>query len=1143
MSSMHDTHESRAKSSGSLAAGEQAASDDMNRRILELIEDAYAEISAVDGTILVASSSIAALAGYTREELVGKPMAQFYAVPEERPSLLKAIFERGALHDYEISIRHKSGRLVPCALSARLIRGADGRPERIVGTTRDISERKRMENQLRKLSQAVEHASASIVVTRADGTIEYVNAGFERATGYNRAEVIGQNPRILKSGCHPPSFYQELWATLAAGREWSGKMQNRRKDGSLFWEQASISSITNEQGRITHFVAVKEDITASVQAEEETQRRLERARRHRAALQEIASERSIALGDVERALPAIVRIAAEALQVVRASVWLLNADASAMECRGCSDATATATGAADILAVADCEKLPDLLDRERVIDAGDVRSDPRLPPAVAARLTRLGVTSLLIAPIRSGDRFVGAISIVHTGPPRCWAPSEALFAVQMGDQVAQLLANADRARAQALIREQHVLFETVLNAMPVLVALKDRQGVYQAINEAYRKFLGRGAEEVVGKTDWDLFPPEVARRKQEEDRQVLGSGQPLQHDELVKGADGERWLTLAKVPARNAHGEVVGVVCAFVDISARKHAEESLLAANKALETSNRMAESATRAKSEFLANMSHEIRTPMTAILGFSEFLLGEPGLERAPQHRVEALRTIQRNGRHLLEIINDILDLSKVEAGKLQIERGTCDPALVVHDVVQLMQVRADSKGLALSAEYLGLIPATICTDPMRLRQILINLLGNAIKFTATGGVRLLVRTVLAASQPPALQFDVVDSGIGMTAEQRAILFQPFTQAESSTSRRFGGTGLGLAISKRLAEMLGGDIAVSSVPGKGSTFTLAVAAGPLDGVRMLDRSGPAALPQSDHRALPKATHTALNCRILLADDGPDNRRLLSLFLKRAGAEVTTAADGREAVEAALAARAAGHPFDVILMDMRMPLMDGYEASRRLRSAGYEGPIVALTAGSADGDEDACRQAGCDGYMMKPIDRDALIAAVACRLAAGAGTAAESAVPPAATAQPTLPPVNCGGLRVLLAEDTPDVQALLVTLLTSRGANVAVAGDGRQALDQALAAQRAGQAFDVILMDMHMPVMDGYEATRRLRECGYRGRIVAVTAHAMSGNRAECLQTGCDDYLSKPIDPEQLAALLERSAAVAPTAATDESP
>jgi len=414
-----------------------------------------------------------------------------------------------------------------------------------------------------------------------------------------------------------------------------------------------------------------------------------------------------------------------------------------------------------------------------------------------------------------------------------------------------------------------------------------------------------------------------------------------------------------------------------------KRAAMELESAMEQLEAAKQDAEAASRSKSEFLANMSHEIRTPMTAILGYSETLLEDGDITVAPRGRVEAIHTIRRNGNHLLQIINDILDISKIEAGKLKVEHIQCSPVRLVADVKSLMQVRADAKNLHLCLEYSGVIPETIESDPTRLKQILVNLTGNAIKFTETGGVRLVTRFVntdpIGGMGPakPMLQFDVIDTGIGMTEEQTGRLFQAFAQADTSTTRKFGGTGLGLMISKRLSEMLGGTITVESKPGMGSTFRVTVVTGSMDGVKMLDDHATATCVRPETAAETKQEADKLYCRILLAEDGPDNQRLIAFVLKKAGADVTVVEDGKLAAHVALAALEESVPFDVILMDMQMPVMDGYEATRLLRQKGYTRPIIALTAHAMAGDRQECIDAGCDDYASKPIDRKGLIATI----------------------------------------------------------------------------------------------------------------------------------------------------------------------
>jgi signal transduction histidine kinase/CheY-like chemotaxis protein/HPt (histidine-containing phosphotransfer) domain-containing protein len=433
-------------------------------------------------------------------------------------------------------------------------------------------------------------------------------------------------------------------------------------------------------------------------------------------------------------------------------------------------------------------------------------------------------------------------------------------------------------------------------------------------------------------------------------------------------------------------------------------------------------AEAATIAKSRFLAHMSHEIRTPLTALLGFTDLLI-EGELDEATRRDYNLV--VRRNGEHLLSLINNILDLSKIEAGELLIERMDFSLPQIIADVVSLMRVRATNKALDFDVRLLSPIPARVETDPTRLRQILLNLLSNAIKFTHQGSVQLTVRYL--ARPVPMLLFDVVDTGIGMNAEQLERLFQPFQQADASMSRRFGGSGLGLAICKLLAEALGGDIVAQGSPGEGSTFTLSLVVGVRDGVptvrSLAERNEPTESEQEVGR---------LSGRVLLAEDGPDNQMLISTVLRARGLSVTVAENGRVAMETALAAAAHHRPFDVILMDMQMPEMDGYAATDALRKAGYRHPILALTAHAMAGERERCIEVGCDEYLSKPIDRRALVAAIAHYLGGGAVSRERGGwVEPSADSSTTQPASGADApVRSTLSDD-PEIGDLIGRFVT----------------------------------------------------------------------------------------------------------------
>lgn len=550
---------------------------------------------------------------------------------------------------------------------------------------------------------------------------------------------------------------------------------------------------------------------------------------------------------------------------------------------------------------------------------------------------------------------------------------------------AALAASEAEARRLALVAEM------TDNAVTVL----DASGHVVWANHSFARICGYGTRELTGERPIQVLKcAETGSATVDAINRALDEGQPFSGEVLKRAKNGRNyWVELSIQPVRDEQGELSQFISIERDITDRRAAAErereatarlrryanDLAEAKSALETqaselveATRQAEEASRAKSDFLANMSHEIRTPMTAILGFVD-LLNDPSA--GADQRAGHIETIRRNGEHLLTVINDILDLSKIEAGKMTIERVAAAPDVLLADVVNLMRQRAEARGVSLVVDLPVPLPDAVLTDPIRLRQILINLVGNAVKFTERGSV-----TIGARCEPDGsgqmLVFEVRDTGIGMSAEQLSSLFRPFTQADTSMTRRFGGTGLGLTITRRLAQLMGGDVTASSEIGTGSCFVVRIAVEPVFDIL------PLAAPTA---AATTGPNTLTGLRVLLAEDGPDNQRLIGFHVRKAGALLTIVEDGAQAIDAALASRDSGEPFDVILMDMQMPRVDGYSATSRLRAAGWAGPIVALTAHAMSSDRDKCLAAGCDDYQTKPINREALIAA--CRHWASRGS------------------------------------------------------------------------------------------------------------------------------------------------------------
>jgi PAS domain S-box-containing protein len=665
------------------------------------------------------------------------------------------------------------------------------------------------------------------------------------------------------------------------------------------------------------------------------------------------------------------------------------------------------------------------------------------------------------------------------------------------------------------VRQQLAEIEAIYHMAPVGLCVFDRELRYIRINERLAEINGISASDHLGKTMRELLPS-IADNVESVFNEVLTTAKPILNIE-VKGETPAQpgvlrsWIENC-YPLFDDNGRVMGINVVATEVTEQKRIEQ-------ALKTAQAAAEAANRAKSQFLANMSHEIRSPMSAVLGYADILAAH--LE--DPDNLAGIHTIQRNGQHLLALINDILDLSKIEAERLEIFQERFTPVQLIDDVYSLMAMRAQEKGLPFEVVYASPLPVTIASDMRRLKQILINLLSNAIKFTKKGSVTLQVDMLDADPAAPRLRFAVIDTGIGITKAQQSKLFQPFSQLDSALTREHSGSGLGLVISQHLAQLLGGEVTVQSRWRKGSTFTLTIATGPLEGVaRRLPEARVVEEIPTNGRA-----PVSLQGHMLVVDDRHDIRYLAQRYLEEAGAKVVTAEGGAAALAAIAAADKTDQSFSAVVLDMQMPGMDGYAVARKLRAQGFAAPIIALTAHAMKGDREKCLAAGCSEYLSKPVNRQQLITLLANVIPAKAEI--QQLIP--ALTQPQRPssaevaavskslsPIHT---KVLVVDDNQDAANALAGMLALLEYQVITVYDGHAALASARAEQP-----QVIILDLNLPDMSGYQVCQVLKKEPSLQKTVFIALSGQDDAAAESLQAGFDYHQLKPASINDIVAL-----------------
>jgi PAS domain S-box-containing protein len=885
-------------------------------RYRTLVENIDLGIAHLDSQyrVVAVNSADARMIGRTPEECVGRDC---FRVFEKREAVCPhcpgtRAMQTGLPAEVESRGVRDDGTTYAARVQAFPVFDPARNPTGFIEVIEDITDRKREQDALRQANFCVEQAADCILWIDPEGRIIFANQRACEVLGYSPGEfqamsVIDIDPMITRE------WWGQHWEAVREKKSFIVESCHRTKAGRVFPVEVGVNYMTFD-GKEFNCVFAR-DITERKKAEEQLA--------HFSAI--VGSSHDAIIGESLDGIVTSWNPGSELLYGYTAAEMIGKSISLLLPADRSSEVETL---------------LSWLKDGRRVAQYDTVRR---------RKDGTLVDVSLALSPIRDGEgKIIGASAIAHD--------------------------ITKRKRAEELLRQSEEKLASIVNNSAEGIYTLSLDGVFTFVSPAWTETLGYDSSEIVGKNYVPFVHPDDIKMCQDAMKMVLATGTPQDRTYRVRHKDGSwRWHHTAGSLVNDKQGHPAGFVGVAEDVTDRMQAEQSLKQSSEALQQANRgleeayrKSEAANRAKSEFLANMSHEIRTPMTAILGFTDVLLEDLTTENA----IEAGQTIKRNGEHLLSIINDILDLSQIEAGKYTVVPQKCLPGQIASEVVELMKVRADAKGLPLTCEVHDDVPEMVMTDPVRLRQILLNLVGNAIKFTEVGHVRIVLRPASPSRSDGRLIFDVIDTGIGMSPEQIGLLFRPFSQADNSSTRRFGGTGLGLAISKRMARILGGDIEVLSTPDRGSTFSLSIGTANPDGLPMPQAPEK---PSAAKRVVDNA-RANLDCRILLAEDGPDNQRLIAFLLRKAGAEMVVAENGQIALDLYLAAQQAGCRYDLILMDMQMPVMDGYAATRALRAAGYRGPIIALTAHAMTGDRQKCIGAGCDDYLTKPIDPEKLV-------------------------------------------------------------------------------------------------------------------------------------------------------------------------
>ena len=1027
-----------------------------------------------DGRYLDVNEEFLRLMGYLRDEVVGETSfrLQAWVLPEDRDAFVTQLSKQGKVQDRVAQFRKKSGEIWMARLAAEVVEVAGEKV--ILSLLQDITEQNRAEEALANLAAIVESAEEAIIRTTPDGIITSWNAGAERMYGYSVQEAVGRFSSFL----FPPAQSAEVLAI----RERINRGQrvepidtvHIKKDGTRLEVAITLSPIRDSRGDVAAISVISRDISERKQKEEEI-------RKLNANLEKRVEERTLELKATNRDLEERTRKLAQSELWSRTILNTVTDGIMIIGGRGTIETVNTAGAlllgwSTDELAGSDYLHLIPESNRDlvRQLIEGSLGSDPLTPwgkvqESVVLRRDRgtVPVEFVLQNLIIDGTR--------HT--------------------VVSFRDVTERKKAEETIRSSTKEVNDLYMNAPCGYHSLDKNGHFLRVNDTELRMLGYTREEMVGRMNIkDLLTPDSQAVFAANFPIFMEQGSISNLELEFYRKDGSVLPTLLSGSAiKDEQGALVMSRSTIIDNTEKKRLIEELKEAK-------RVAEEANQAKSSFLANMSHEIRTPMNAVIGFTNLALKT---ELTLQQQ-DYLSKIHGAGVSLLGLINDILDFSKIEAGRLTMEEVDFRLDSVIERLTSIAGHNAFAKGLELLVNMPAEIPSHLVGDANRLGQILTNLMGNSVKFTDRGEVELKVALLELTGEKVKLRFSVRDTGIGMTDEESLKLFQPFSQADSSTTRRFGGTGLGLSITRRLVELMGGQIWSQSAPGAGSTFTFTAWFG---------------ISKERQSRRPPVPRKLDGMRVLVVDDNPSAREVIHDILASLRFRVVVAVSGEDAIEVVRSADGLD-PFGLVLMDWKMPGIDGIEATRRiLTPQGLQNPpvvIVLSASGGGEGERVNALAAGAADFLVKPVTPSTLVDAILRIFSPDLIPERTSRTFKEGTKH------RVQGARILLVEDNEINQQIALELLRGEGAEVVFVTNGSQALKKMA---RESMPFDLVLMDVQMPGMDGYETTRRIRaeEWGKDIPVIAMTAHALDEERQKALGAGMDDHISKPIDPEAM--------------------